>query len=191
MFSLSKEAWATIGNLLKWTLLSVALVGLGFLGGKFKTERDVANDVVTAQQDHAKQTDALRETIEELQQRKQQVVTKTEIIYMEKQNAVTEETNATLDAVTDGTLRLSVQIRDLEARAATAELASHTVQRFHTRRAELHEETSRDLIRLTGDANTVAVRLGECQTYLRQYEDYVLEYKGLVKQFYKDNGYTF
>ena len=191
MFSLSKEAWATIGNLLKYVLVIVVLVGGGYLLGKTVTEKDHATELVNAQRDHAKVKEALDQKIYALENQEQKVVYEIKTVYVEKQKDVDQETNDTLDAVSDGTLRLSVQIRDLEARAATAEIASATAGRFHARRAELHEKTARDLIRLTGDANTTAVRLGECQAYLKEVGYVVERYNTTLLEFYKQYGYTF
>jgi hypothetical protein len=114
-----------------------------------------------------------------------------QIVYVENKDAVNQAVEKAIADVKSSNTRLYITIRDYEARAATAELAASTVGAFATRRAELHEETATSLIRITGDADQLAVKYNALQKEVKRIENSIQKRELALADFLKQAGYDF
>lgn len=94
----------------------------------------------------------------------------------DKLQEVINEKDTTIANLRSGNLRLSIELRNTSAEAATTELAGATAVRYATYRAELSETASEFLITFGADADRAAVSLGVCQETIRTYRETVEEY---------------
>lgn len=93
-----------------------------------------------------------------------------------KLKGVIDEKDAIITKLRSGNLRLSIELRDAAAEAATTELAGATAVRHATYRAELSRASSEFLITFAADADIAATALGTCQETIRLYRRTVEEY---------------
>lgn len=94
----------------------------------------------------------------------------------EKFKGVIDEKDTTIASLRNGNLRLSIELRNKSAEAATTELAGAAAVRYATYRAELSEAASEFLITYAADADAAATALGSCQDTIRLYREKVAEY---------------
>lgn len=89
---------------------------------------------------------------------------------------VNREAETTIANLRNRNLRLSIELRDTAANAATTELAAATASRNGARRAELSENAAEFLIGFAARADRVAERLQTCQSTINEYHEAVNEY---------------
>jgi hypothetical protein len=173
-------------------VLLMTVIGVaGYLLGYSASEKDAVTKVNAELQKYIEDNQKLTDKINELNSRQPQVVEKIVIEYRDKVDTIDENTDKAIADVKSGAIGLYGEaIRDAEASAATANLTSATVGAHAARSCRFSNEVSEALLKETGRADRVAVKLESLQKYVLSVHQYVDDYNDATKKFYRDNGWA-
>ena len=179
-------------------LMQIVMTGLlilivaiaGYQVGYTKHAEKTALEQNESLQKYVKESEALRNQIDELNARQPKEVIKLVEVYKENESKSEDEYKAVIERVTSDNFRLRVNLRNAEARAATAGVTASAIGTYAAVRAELSEEDTRFLLSEARRADAVVNRFNFCVQRLEQTYDYIHEYRESIKKFYKDHGYA-
>lgn len=180
----------------KWLWYLIVVLGVAAVGwhhlekvkqeafkeGYAKSQSEYAEIELRKQQAYELEVERLTDLVNKTQAELASKLSDIEKATQTKLQDVIDEKETTIDKLRRGNLRLSIDLRDTTAQAATAELAGSTAVRYATYRAELSEASSEFLIGLAADADDTAVRLGQCQQTVRTYLESVAKYNSTYTQ---------